>query len=119
MLFSFGPHEEPARGWLGARGVDAVDLLPRLSLEELAALLRRARLLVCPDTGVLHVGAAVGVPVVGLYGSGDPEIWQPPGAVRAVGDHRRGKVRGIRLADVLEQIDLTLEVVGGEKRRDR
>ena len=43
-------------------------LAPDTSLTELASLLRRARLLVAADTGPLHIGAAVGVPCVGLFG---------------------------------------------------
>lgn len=41
-------------------------------LPELAELLRRAALLVAPDTGVLHLAVAVGTQVLGLYGPTDP-----------------------------------------------
>ncbi len=51
-----------------AAGVDLIDLAGRLSLKELAALLSRADLLVSTDTGVMHLGAAVGCPVVALFG---------------------------------------------------
>jgi ADP-heptose:LPS heptosyltransferase len=107
-LLSFGPHEGEARRWFLARGVPARDLLPRLSITGLAALLRSARLLVCPDTGVLHVGAAAGVPTVGLYGSGDPSAWQPPGPIRAVTDHERGDVLAIPVGTVLCEVDAVL-----------
>ncbi len=39
-----------------------------MSLRELAALSRRARLFLGSDTGPLHLAAAVGAPCVGLYG---------------------------------------------------
>ena len=38
-----------------------------LSLTELAALLRRARVFVSNSTGPLHIAAAAGTPVVGFY----------------------------------------------------
>ncbi|MGH9715665.1 MAG: glycosyltransferase family 9 protein [Candidatus Acidiferrales bacterium] len=42
------------------------------SIPELAALLARARLVIAGDTGPLHLAAALGKPVVGLFGSTDP-----------------------------------------------
>jgi heptosyltransferase I len=38
----------------------------------LVALLRRSALMVGPDTGPLHLSAALGVPTVGIYGPTDP-----------------------------------------------
>jgi len=43
-----------------------------LTLRQLVALIRRARLLISGDTGPLHLAAALGTPVVGLYGPTDP-----------------------------------------------
>jgi lipopolysaccharide heptosyltransferase I len=42
-------------------------------LPELAALIRKARFLVGVDSGPLHLGVAVGTPVVGIYGPTDPD----------------------------------------------
>jgi heptosyltransferase I len=41
---------------------------PKMTLRELAAVARRARLCIGSDTGPLHLAAAVGTPCVGLYG---------------------------------------------------
>ena len=46
----------------------AVSAAGRFGLDVNAAILRRARLLVAGDTGLLHLATAVGTPVVGLYG---------------------------------------------------
>jgi ADP-heptose:LPS heptosyltransferase len=43
-------------------------LAPATSLPELAALLRRTKLMIASDTGPLHLAAAVGTPCLGLYG---------------------------------------------------
>jgi len=53
------------------------------SIEELMALLARARCVVAADSGPLHLAAALGAPVVGLYGPTDPARNGPyvPGAV--------------------------------------
>lgn len=42
------------------------------SLPQLIALVRRSRLVIAGDTGPLHLAAALGIPVVGLYGPTDP-----------------------------------------------
>ena len=58
---------------------DAV-LAPATSLLELAALLKRSRLMVAADTGPLHLAAAVGTPCVGIFGSTRREACGPYGA---------------------------------------
>jgi ADP-heptose:LPS heptosyltransferase len=57
-----------------ARGLDVphTDLGGQTTVEELAALLVGASVLVAGDTGPLHLAAAVGTPVVGIYGPTDP-----------------------------------------------
>jgi len=44
-----------------------------------AGLLRRAALYVGNDSGITHMAAAVGVPVVALFGPTDPARWAPQG----------------------------------------
>jgi heptosyltransferase-3 len=54
-----------------------IDLSGQLSLKELAALTARARLFVGVDSAPMHIAAAMGTPVVALFGpSGDIE-WGP------------------------------------------
>lgn len=48
-----------------------------LSLAALWHVLARARLLVCPDTGIAHLGRVVGVPTVTLFGPGSAVICGP------------------------------------------
>jgi heptosyltransferase-2 len=49
----------------------------RTDLAELAALLRRARVLLTNDTGAMHVGAAVDTPVVAIFGPTDAAATGP------------------------------------------
>lgn len=46
-----------------------------LTLPELWRVLANARLLVCPDTGVAHLGKLTGVPTVTLFGPGAADIY--------------------------------------------
>ncbi|MFQ5635393.1 MAG: glycosyltransferase family 9 protein [Gammaproteobacteria bacterium] len=43
------------------------NLVGRTSLKQLLAILGRADLLICPDSGPAHMATAVGTPVIGLY----------------------------------------------------
>jgi heptosyltransferase-2 len=53
---------------------------------ELAALLRRARVVVSNDSGPMHLAAAVGTPVVAFFGPTDPGRTAPTGAPARVLD---------------------------------
>ncbi|ASC66437.1 LPS biosynthesis glycosyltransferase [Achromobacter denitrificans] len=54
-----------------------VDLCGETTLGSLAALVRCARLLVCNDTGISHVAAAMGAPSVVVACGSDTERWAP------------------------------------------
>jgi ADP-heptose:LPS heptosyltransferase len=47
------------------------------SLRETLRLVSRAELVVSVDTGVMHMAAAVGVPLVALHGPSSPQRWGP------------------------------------------
>jgi len=69
---------EDIRRSLGER---VINLAGRLSLLESAEALRRCRLYVGNDTGVMHLAAAVGTPCVGIFSSRDhPGRWDPIGS---------------------------------------
>jgi len=55
----------------------AVSFAGETSMPQLIALLRRADVVVSGDSGPLHVAAALGTPVVGIYGPTDPLVNGP------------------------------------------
>lgn len=76
VVWSAGPGE--------ASIIEAIDpesararILGTLSLATLWTVLARARVLVCPDTGIAHLGRVVGVPTVTLFGPGSALICGP------------------------------------------
>jgi heptosyltransferase III len=56
---------------------DVLDLSGKLSLAELAQLIRGARLYVGPDTSVTHIAAACGTPTLAIFGPSNPVKWGP------------------------------------------
>jgi len=57
-----------------------INAVGKTSLGELAALVRRLRLLVSADSGPAHIASALGVPVVVVWsGANDHKQWRPTG----------------------------------------
>lgn len=98
-----GTAEESALARSIAREVPGgcLDLTGRTDLGPLAALLNGARLLVCNDTGVSHLAAALRVPSVVISTGDNPERWAPA-------DARRHRVlcdgRGVEVAEALAAV---------------
>lgn len=54
-----------------------VNLVGELNLNQLAELLKKSKGLFCNDGGVLHIGASMNIPVVGLFSIEDPKRYGP------------------------------------------
>jgi ADP-heptose:LPS heptosyltransferase len=57
----------------------ALDLIGNLDVPASAAVLRRAALYIGNDSGLMHLGAAAGAPVVGVFGTTDAREYAPAG----------------------------------------
>ncbi len=79
VLANIGPNEQA----LG-RALERAAKPVVCSVEQLIALCRRARLVIGGDTGPLHLAAALGVGVVGIYGPTDPVRNGPVGGPSVV-----------------------------------
>lgn len=56
---------------------DTINLAGQVSLAQLATIIGKAKLYIGPDTGITHLAAATGVPVIALYGPTNPVKWAP------------------------------------------
>lgn len=114
-LVTWGPNERDLAQRVIDASAGAAIAAPPTEIADLAVIMRDAALVVSGDTGPLHIAAAMGTPLVGLYGPTWPERngpWDPQDEVisRAGGcvcHHKRQCLRGapcineIAVADVL------------------
>lgn len=86
-----------------ARHRDRLQVLSQMTLPQLVAVIASARLLVSNDTGPMHIGPAMGVPTLGLFGGGFPELYRP------LGDQSRylqaDSMEGIEVAEVVRAVE--------------
>ncbi|MDH7514938.1 MAG: glycosyltransferase family 9 protein [Bacteroidota bacterium] len=89
VILLWGPGEEQtARSILAMTHSDAV-VPPSTSLIRLAALLSACDAMITNDTGPMHIGAAVGIPVLGIFGPTNP-LLQGPYNTRSTWVRREG-----------------------------
>lgn len=100
-LVAWGPGERDLAEAVGA------DVAPQTSLRELAFLLKHAKAVIGGDTGPLHLAAALGTPVVGIYGPTNPLRNGPYGQLdRVVESWTTTKsIDSINVDDVLRKLE--------------
>jgi len=67
-LVLWGPGEEDIAALVVGASGGAAELCPPTNIVDIFAIARHAKLMVSGDTGPLHIAAAVGTPVVALFG---------------------------------------------------
>ena len=84
----------------------ALDLVGKLDLPEVAAVLARAAIFIGNDSGLMHLAAAAGAPTLGLFGPTPSDEYGPAGpkaqAVLADGPPGQGAMEDLPVARVLE-----------------
>jgi heptosyltransferase-1 len=82
----FGSADDKPRGEVISRAVPerTLNLCGETSLPEMVEWLRLCKLMITNDTGPMHVAAALGVPVVALFGPTDPCSTGPYGQLENV-----------------------------------
>ena len=78
VVLTGGPTDiERDYGTAIASGSNARNLIAKTSLKQLVAIMRAARLVICPDSGPAHMATAAGTPVIGLYATSNPNRTGP------------------------------------------
>jgi heptosyltransferase-3 len=76
--------------------------VPTFRLEELIAALALCDRVVCADGGAMHLAAALGKPLVCLFGQSEPERWRPWGVPHELLQPESRNVADIMVEDVMQ-----------------
>jgi heptosyltransferase-1 len=79
LLLPWGSEAERERSERIAAGVPGAHVPDRRPVDELARRIAAARFVVGVDTGLLHLAAALGVPLVGIFVGSEPGLTGPRG----------------------------------------
>lgn len=80
VVVTGSPGERPLAEQLVERaGAPVVSLAGETSLKQLAALIQRVRVYITNDTGPMHIAAAVGARLIGIFGPGEYDRYKPIG----------------------------------------
>jgi ADP-heptose:LPS heptosyltransferase len=114
-----GPGQEQLAAEVASLSHSNSRLLSNISLAELKAVVGVfGRVFVGNDSGPMHIAAALGCPVVTVFGSSNPDVWHPwtSAAYRVLGGERgtpdsnvRGSIATISLRDVTAALDEVIE----------
>lgn len=90
----------------------------RTSIREMMALFTHCDMLLCNDSGPMHIAAAVGTPVVAVFRTGDPDAYGPRGLGHTVVGRGAewGKTTDVPLEDVLDAADAALATIAADRR---
>jgi heptosyltransferase-2 len=79
VIFGGNGDREPAEYLRGKIFPEPVMAVGSTTIRQTMAILARCRLLVCNDSGIMHLGAAIGVPLVAIFGPQSPVKFGPWG----------------------------------------
>jgi len=117
----WGPGEQTLAEQVANASGGAAELAPATEITDVFAIARHARILISGDTGPLHIGGAVGTPLVALFGPTRAERNGPWSSEDVVVSRTNGCVclyrrRCRRGAQCIDEIELP-EVIDAVERR--
>jgi N-acetylglucosaminyldiphosphoundecaprenol N-acetyl-beta-D-mannosaminyltransferase len=77
VLFLVGSPNDDGEALKAAMKHAPFDMTGQTTLPQLAGLIRRCNLYIGADSGVMHIAAAVGTPVVAVFGPSNADAWGP------------------------------------------
>ncbi|MBI5755965.1 MAG: lipopolysaccharide heptosyltransferase II [Nitrospirae bacterium] len=79
IVFGGKQEQDISEQIVSASQVSILNMAGKTSVRELMAMIKHCRLFITNDSGPMHIAAALGVPVVAIFGSTDPSKTSPLG----------------------------------------
>ena len=77
FLILWGPGDEKDSEYIKNNLPDLSVLSPQISLQQMSALIKNCDLVLANDSGPMHISAALGVPILGIFGPTSPKAHGP------------------------------------------
>jgi ADP-heptose:LPS heptosyltransferase len=110
VIFLWGPEEKNVVNRLHPKTGKQIiaDLLP---LPALSALIQRCNIFISPDTGAMHLSAAVGTPTLALFLNSDPVMFGPVGDKNRIIKSDNGTISVEKAKDVFRETIQSLKLL--------
>lgn len=99
-----GPAEDDAADFF-SRMSDRVRVARNLRLGDVFKILSGSQAYLGMDSGITHIAATAGAPVVALFGPTDPAVWGPDGERTRIIKSSDGRMDSIGVDEVLEALE--------------
>lgn len=114
LLWSPGSEKNPKHPGDDEKAEAIVKSLPQIipyktiQLKELIAALTVADCVICLDGGAMHIAAALGKPIVTIWGSTNPDRWRPWGVKHIIFQDETKKAENIDIGSVYNVVETLL-----------
>ena len=113
LLVTSGPMDDDPVGVMVKGLRPPFQLIKNQPIRKVASILSHVDLLISNDTGIMHVGAAVGIPVLSIFGPTDAQQWAPLGKRDRCLIAEDGNIATVTVEDVLRNAqEMLLEFAG-------
>jgi len=100
-LITCGPMDEEQVERVRLALKSPAEIMRNQPIRHVASVLKHVDLYITNDTGLMHVAAGVGIPVLSLFGPTDPRQWAPIGPRKRYIQGERGDITNITVDQVL------------------
>jgi len=102
VIFLWGPEEKSIIKQIHPKRKQIISEL--FHLPALSALIKRCNIIISPDTGAMHLSAAVGTPTLALFLNSDPIKYGPRGEIHRTVQATNGEISIVTVRNVFQEM---------------